>query len=215
MKKLIFMAIPVIFFAMASCSTSKITASKWNENKEAASIHFNKILVVGLFGEDNFKMRKEMEKELVDKLTGEGYNAIASYTIAPDRSFKGTTQEEALQMIEDKSIDGVLTIGLVDKTKEKRFVNDPAYRSYGYFPYRRPYYPGRYFYRPYYTSGFKPGHYETNTSYSFETNLYDVKSRSEVYSIQTESFDPSTVGRMAYDYSVSVIKSLTKNNVLS
>lgn len=208
------MVIPALLWLMTGCSSSKITSSNWKDGQEVTPVRFNKILVVGLFDENNFAMRKQMEEELVDKLKGEGYNAVASYTIAPDRSFKGITQEKALRTIKDKSIDGVMTIGLVDKTIEKRYVNDPAYRSYGYYPYRMPYYTGRFFYRPYYAPGFRSGYYETNTNYSFETNLYNVKDRSEVYSIQTESFDPSTIGRMAYDYSVSVIKNLKKNKVL-
>ncbi len=215
MKKLLFFMLSIAMITIAGCSSSKITASNWNEDQQIAPLHFNKILVVALFDQNNFKMRQQMEQEMVDKLKGEGYDAVASYSVFPDAGFEGITRQKAFRLITDKSIDGVLTIGLVDKTKEKRFVTDPAYRPYGYLPYQMPYYSGRYFYRPYYVPGYyRAGHYQTETNYSFETNLYDVGKGTEIYSIQTESFDPSTINRMAYDYSVSVIRNLKKNKVL-
>ena len=68
-------------------------------------------------------------------------------------------------------------------------------------------------YRPYYVPGFR-GHYETNVNYMFETNLYDVRGKQLVYSVQTKSEDPSNVYVLADDYSRSIIKDIKKKNIL-
>ena len=214
MKKILYFVIPLFALVFAGCSSSKITGSSWNDSEQSPA-HFNKILVVGLFDETNPNMRKQMEQQLAQVLKDEGYNAVTSYNLYGSRSFAHMSEEKILREVRDRNIDGVITIGLVDKTKEKKFVNDPRYNSpYGYYPYGRGYRSWGYIYRPYYVPGFRTGHYEIETNYAFETNLYSVNNKSLIYSIQTKSYDPSTLGKMAYDYSVSVIKNLKKNNVL-
>jgi hypothetical protein len=191
-----------LLLIFAGCSTSKISTS-WNEHQQTPA-HFNKILIVGLFDDNNRVLRQQMEEQLADKLRDEGYNVVTSSSLYGPKSFQKFIAEEALRGgVRSKDIDGVITIGLMDKNREKTYVPDYGYRPYGWA--YRPLGPWGYMYRPYYVPGFR-GHYETNVNYVFETNLYDVRGKQLVYSVQTKSVDPSNIYVLADDYSRSIIK---------
>lgn len=210
MKKLIYFPIALLMLILGSCSSSKITGS-WNDKNSIENpVKLNKIIVVGLFDDKNRTLRRQMEEQLAQQLRNEGFNAVTSVSVYGPKSFENVSEEKALKMVKDNSIDGVITIGLIDKTKDRNYVydnNNWAYRPYGFRPWG-------YYYRPYYMPGFRSGHYETNINYTFETNLYDIGSKKLIYSVQTQSNDPSTMGTLTYDYSRSVMKDLKKNNVL-
>src|SRR4051794_16249861 len=112
MKKLLLFALPLLLI-FAGCSTSKITTS-WNEHQQTPA-HFSKILVVGLFDDNNRVLRQQMEQQLADELRTEGYNAVTSVSLYGPKSFQKLTAEQALREVRSKDIDGVITIGLVDK----------------------------------------------------------------------------------------------------
>jgi len=213
MKKLIYSIIALLMIISLGCSSSKITSS-WNDkNSMENPVRFNKIIVVGLFDDNNRVLRRQMEDQLAQQLRSEGFNAVTSVSIYGPKSFENVSEDKALKMIKDNSVDAVITIGLVDKTKDHSYVPDNNYWGPGYYnPYA--YRPWGYYYRPYYIPGFRSGHYETNINYTFETNLYEVNSKKLIYSVQTQSNDPSTMGTLTYDYSRSVMKDLKKNNVL-
>ena len=213
MKKLLYSAIALLMIIFGGCSSSKITSS-WNDKNSIENpVKFNKIIVVGLFDDNNRALRRQMEEQLAQQLRNEGFNAVTSVCVYGPKSFENVSEEKALKIVKDKNVDGVITIGLIDKTKDRNYVPDNNYWGPGYY---RPYAfrPWGYYYRPYYMPGFRSGHYETNINYTFETNLYDVTGKKLIYSVQTQSNDPSTMGTLTYDYSRSVMKDLKKNNVL-
>src|SRR3954468_24697585 len=150
MKKWLSFAIPFLLI-FAGCSTSKITTG-WNGSHQTPA-HFNKILVVGLFDDNNRVLRQQMEEQLADELRDEGYNAITSISLYGPKSFQKLTAEQALREVRSKDIDGVITIGLVDKNKEKKYVPDYGCRPYGWA--YRPWGTRGYMYRPYYVPGFR------------------------------------------------------------
>ena len=213
MKKLTYLMVPLLMLVLASCSSSKITSS-WNDKSSIDnSAKLNKIIVVGLFDDKNRTLRKQMEEQLVQQLKNEGFDAVSSVSVYGPKSFQNISEEKALRIVREKNVDGIITIGLIDKTKDRTYVPNNNFGSGGFYgPYA--YRPWGYYYRPYYMPGFRSGHYETNINYTFETNLYDVNNKKLLYSAQTQSNDPSTMGTLTYDYSRSVMKDLRKSNVL-
>jgi len=209
MKKLLLFALPLAL-VFGSCSTSKVTTS-WNQSQQTPA-HFQKILVVGLFDNSNRALRQQMEDQLAQELRQEGCNAVTSVSLYGPKSFQNITEKEALKEVRSRDIDGVITIGLVDTTKERKYVQNGGYRYHPWGGWRyNPWYGWAY--RPYYMPGFR-GHYETSINYVFETNLYDVHNKQLIYSAQTRSNNPSNVYVLADDYSKSVAKDLHKKNIL-
>ena len=62
---------------------------------------------------------------------------------------------------------------------------------------------------------YSPGYYVTATKYFWESNLYEVESQELVYSIQTQSFDPASIGSLANEYGKMIVGNILKNDILA
>ncbi len=194
---------------LASCSGTKVTSS-WKE-PEVSIPADQKILVMALVSDREGSLRGSMEKEMVAALRQKGYNAVSSYTEFGPHALKGLNEQKAMNKIRRSDADQVLTIVMLDKSKEKNYVPGGGF----YRPF--PMYYGRFW--PYYSSMYsriyEPGYYTTNTKYFLESNLYNLKDKQLLYSVQTETFDPSSAARMAVVYSQQVVKDMTKQQLIS
>lgn len=198
----------VLFFA--ACSSTKVTSS-WKE-PETSLQPDQKILVMALVSDKEGGLRASMEKEMVTALKQKGYQAVSAYQEYGPGAFKGLNEQKAMNKIRQKDIDQVMTIVMLDKSKEKNYVpgNNRFYRP---FP---PYY-GRFwwYYNSMYDRVYQPGYYTTNTKYFLESNLYNLRNKQLLYSVQTETFDPSSAARMAVVYTQQVVKDMTKQQLIS
>ena len=212
MKKILLIGIPLLALLFASCSTSKITDS-YTTQQGLTTNPARKILVLGLFSDKNRAAKRSMEEQLAVDLQKFGYNAVAATDEFGPTAFRGMTEKEALQKLQNEGIEQVVTINLVDKNNQKRYV--PASPAYGYAPGFWGYYSyySPWAYRPYYRP-YRPGYTETTTRYVFETNLYDVTNNQLLYSAQSQTVDASTMGALASDYARDIVKDMRKKNVL-
>lgn len=195
---------------LASCSSTKITSS-WKEPE--ASLNANqKILVMALVTDREGGLRSNMEKEMVATLKQKGYNAVSATAELGPRALKGLNEQKAMNRLRKTDADQVLTIVMLDKSKEKNYVpGRPMYHR----PF--PLYYGRFwpYYNWMYGRVYEPGYYTTNTKYFLESNLYDLKNKQLLYSVQSETFDPSSAARMAVVYSQQVVRDMTKQQLIS
>lgn len=214
MKRLFLIAIPVFALMFAGCSTSKITDS-WVTNQQL-NVSKNKILVLGLFSEKNRDAKKAMEEELAEDLRKFGYNAVTATDEFGPVAFRDMNEQQALQKLRENGIENVVTINLLNKDQQKKFVRENnypyspfyGYRTFwGYYSYYRPF-----GYNPYFN--YDRGYYKTDTRYYFETNLYDVNSNKLIYSAQTQTFDANSMNTLANDYARNVVRDMKKKNVL-
>ncbi|MGN6616767.1 MAG: hypothetical protein ACTHJ5_06280 [Ilyomonas sp.] len=209
MKKLLLISIPVLALLFAGCSTSKITDS-WATKQQLRSSE-NKILVLGLFSEKNRDAKRAMENELASDLRKFGYNAVTATETFGPVAFRDMNEQQALQKLRDNGIENVVTINLLNKDQQKKYVPGTAYppyspfygfnRFWGYYSYYQPF-------------AYNRGYYKNSTNYYFETNLYNVNSNELIYSAQTKSFDPSSMRTLANDYARNVVRDMKKKNVL-
>ncbi|WP_153796854.1 hypothetical protein [Foetidibacter luteolus] len=204
MKKLIILALPALL-SLAGCSSTKVTDS-WSDNTEKPAL--KKILVLGLFNDKDRNTRMQMEEQLAEDLRAYGYDAVTSFNAYGPKSFGNMSEDKALKMLRNSGIDGVVTITLLDKSKERNYV--PGNMAYNPYPYRR--FWGYYSY--YYPRVYQPGYYETNTNYYFETNLYNIDNNKLLYSAQSQSFDPSSTRVLADEYAKTIVKDLKKKNII-
>lgn len=205
MKKLL--AACVFFFMVAGCGTSKIT-SAWKAHDETASI-YNKILILGLIRESDRSTQENMENHFVGDLKELGYNAVSSLQEYGPKAFDKMDENAALDKLKNSGIDAVITIVLLDKQKEKNYV--PGRLSYSPYGYYYNYFWG---YRTtLYNRIYEPGYYTTDTKYFWESNLYDMKTQKLIYSVQTQSFNPSTTEIMGHEYGKMIVRNMVKQNI--
>lgn len=217
MKKFFVLGLfPLMMLALAACSTSKLTTSWKSDN--AAQLRFKKVLVLGLLSNKNRAVKDKMESELVLDLKKFGQEAVAASQSFGPKAFNKLNETEALEKLANEGFDGVITVSLVNKDSTR--VTGGGGWGPGFYPYYGRFWGYYSFYSPWvygpglgYGYGY-PGYYNT-TSYSFETNIYDITSNNTlVYSAQSESFDPSSASNLAIDYARSIVKDLKKNNLL-
>lgn len=194
---------------LLSCSTSRITSTWKAENVQAKK--YNKILVLGLIRESDRSIREKMEQHLLGDLKEHGYNAICACEEFGPKTFENMAEKEAIAKLGNSGIDAVLTIVLLDKTKERYYVPGRIYYS-PYYNYHNRFWG---YYTTMYDRIYSPGYYEVSTKYFWESNLYDMDSKQLVYSVQTQSFDPSSSEILAHEYGKLIVNSMVKNKVLT
>jgi len=198
----------LLLFLLTGCSPLKIGSSWKAENAGPKS--YNKILVLGLIREADRRLQENMENHLVGDLSGLGYNAVSALEEYGPKGFEKMDEQAALAKLTTSGVDAVITIVLLDKEKERRYVpGQIIYSPYGYYYGRFWGYYGTMYHRIY-----EAGYFVTDTRYFWESNLYDMSDQHLVYSVQTQSFDAANSGSLGHEYGRLIVKNMVKNNVL-
>ncbi len=203
MKKLSWVLSIALLF---SCQTSKITY-KWTDENVAPK-KYTKILVLGVFKDNDHELQSKMEHHIVGDLNDLGYSAFSASEIYPPNSFINSDTTKAIEAINKKGFDAVLTVVLLNKQKEKNYV--PAKTEY-VAPYHDQF--DRY-YSGMYNRIYTEGYYTTETKLFWETNFYDHATKKLIYSSQTRSFNPGSKESLAHYYGLLLVNSLVKSRVL-
>jgi hypothetical protein len=205
MKKMLWVLYAALLF---SCQTSKITVT-WTD-KNVSPKKYNKILVLGILKDDDRELQSKMEKHLAGDLNDLGYSAFAASDVFPSGTFiKGDTAK-AIEALNSKGFDAVLTVVLLNKEKEKQYIPGRVIST----PYA-PYHDRLDLY--YYSMQDRiqtEGYYESAIKFFWESNFYDRNSKKMLYSSQTESFDSGSKENLAHYYGVLVANNLVKRKIL-
>lgn len=208
MKKILCLFLVIMIIA-TGCNSSKITSSWRAEN--FVDNHFKKILVLTLKREADLTLQQKMEGHLVEDLQALGYNAVSSLQEYGPKMFHNIEEQTAIDKLKSSGVDAVITIVLLDKKKERKYVpGSMFYSPYGYYYGRFWGYRGSLYRRIY-----EPGYYITDTKYFWESNLYEMKTQQLVYSVQTESFDPKDAGSLGHEYGKLIVKNMLEEKVFT
>jgi len=208
MKQLILAGF-VLGMIFSGCSNSRITSS-WNA-PDIAPAKYKKIIVLGLIGDQDRRIREQMEMHLVGDLKSLGYHAVSSFTEFGPKAFDNLCEQDAVDKIKNSGADAVITVVLLDKSKEQYYV--PARRS----GYTRSVYYNRFggYFTTIYDRVYTPGYYVSDTKYFWESNLYEMAAKNLVYSVQTESFDPATSESLGHEYGKLIVADMVSKNILA
>lgn len=204
-NKILFL--PVVLIIMAGCATSYITTT-WKK-PDAVINMYGKIMVIGVIKEADRSLREKMENHLVGDLKDLGYNAYSSLVVYGPEGFKNLDSVGAYNKLKRDSVDAVVTIVLLDKQKEKYPIPMQVYYADGkyanhfwsYYSIMRDRIDGA-------------DYYEDVTKFFWESNFYDLNKKELIYSVQTQSFDPSSAGKLGHEYGLMIVKSMVKNKIL-
>lgn len=203
MKNLILVTYIFGMLAISSCSSTKIT-STWREpNKEISLNKLNKVLVVALF--QNETSRRKAEDQMVSYFYGKG---VASYNYL-DKDISTKNENAIREKIKNDGFDGAVTMRLLDVDKEDVYSrgNISMYPSY----YRN--FSGYYFRNWGYFSD--PGYYSTAKTYTVETNVFSIKEDKIIWSGITKTTDPSGVTKMTDEIGKAVFNEMVKEGFIS
>ena len=190
----------------SSCASSTRVTSSWVK-PTADAVGAKKVMVVALVGE-NRNLRQQMEGSLAADLKKAGYDAVSSFAEFGPEQFDASNETQALQQIKERQADAVLTVVLLDMAKERAYV--PGRVQYSPFPYYNRF--GGY-YSTLQSRLYTPGYYTTNTSFFWESNLYNMAG-DLVYSAQTKSFNPSSAGSVSAAQSHAIVKDMMLKGLL-
>jgi hypothetical protein len=211
MKKLsIYSLVIVVCMAACSQSTTEITGS-W-KSAQIGSEAISSILVTALTSKTN--ARQTVEDDLANALQKHGYNVVKSMNVMPPTftKEKEPNREALLEKIKGTDVDAIITVALIDKETENRYV--PG--SYGYAPMTRFGYYGNFwgYYNNWYPTLYSPGYYNSDKVYFLETNLYDAETQELLWSAQSETYNPSSLSKFSKDFADVMLAKMEKDGAL-
>jgi hypothetical protein len=209
MKHIKYLVLFAAISLLAACSSTKVTSSWKSPDVSSQTLSMKKIMVAALLPDRNRDLQKSMERQLVDELKSKGMDAVSAYEVYGPKYFP-QDEHQAVNKLRETGVDGFLTIVLLDKNKEENY--NPGYSQIAPVGYYRNWFG---YYRTIYGRVYTPGYYTSQTKYYWESNLYDVPGEKLIYSAQSQSFDPSSVNKLASDYSVKLINDMTKQGLVA
>lgn len=194
---------------LASCSSTEIVSS-W-KSADVQAKDFTKVMVLGLMGAKDRDIKENTERVMAESLRSRGIDAVAASDEYGPKAFENLSEEEALRKLHDKDVDGVMTIVLLDKDKERRYAPGYVY----YTPYGIYYNRFWGYYSTLYQRVYTPGYYTSSVNYTMEANLYDISADKLLYSAQTKSFDPGSAGQLAGDFCKAITDDMVMKGIVT
>jgi len=214
--------------AWVSCATRTPTTTITGSWKDPEGKSYKDFLVAGL--SKNLQARSSFEGDIAKKLKHEGVKAAESWLIlGRDQKLDSAEDKKAaLAKIQAMSYDAIITITLVKKTENARYV--PGTTSYaptnigvgtGYYDPATGLNQGGGSYGSfgtYYMSASTvyntEGYYETDKEYFVQSNVYDAKTAKLVWSAQSETFNPANLAMASSDFSYVMTEAMNKANLI-
>lgn len=193
----------IILLFVSSCTTTHITSSWREPNKQVTIEKLNKVLVLAWFRD--ITSCHKAEDEMVAYLKGKG---VVSYNYLND-DFKKYSESDIREIIKKDGFDGVITMRLLDVDKERSYTpgiisSYPSYyQTFSGFYYRN---------LPYYANS---GYYFTIKTFTVETNVYSIKENKIIWTGLTETTNPEGVDKMTSEISKLIYKTMLKEGFVS
>lgn len=198
----------ILVMLLGGCTSSRLVYSWMSPDIQPRK--FNKIMVVALIKDTDRQLQQQMEMHLVGDLKDKGYEAVSSIGELGPRAFDKMDEDAVLDKLKSNGVEAVMTVVMLDKSKERYYVAGRViYSPYGL--YHNRFYG---YYITMYDRIYTPGYYEVSTRYFWESNLYDLSEKKLLYSVQTESFDPSNAATQAHEYGQLIVKDMIEKQVV-
>jgi len=200
----------LILGLLMACTSSTMITGSWTSPRKTAKT-YDHILVAALT--DNVSAKGKLEEDFASAFADRGIAVKKSIDVFPPNFSKENNNKEALLgKIRNDGTDAILTISLVDKETETRYV--PGTVSYAPYPFY-PYYGSFWGYYSFvYPQVYSPGYYTEEKVYYIETNLYDAQTEDLIWSAQSETYNPANLDRFSEDFVNAIIRKMERDKVL-
>lgn len=216
-KATLFFAVIILSSVLYSCGSLTYVTDVWNKQGFNGK-KFNKVAVFAV-AKENVLARRLIEDAVVKELGANGVSAIVTYDVFPQDTFdkdkdgKVDNSKDAEELIKAKTkelnVDGVLVLNLKDIKNDRKYV--PGVPNYIPTYYYAPYYN---YYFMSYDRVYSQGYYVKNTDVYFESCLYDINQSELLYSVLSETVNPTSLGDFTKSYSKALAKTLVDQKVL-
>lgn len=193
---------------LCACTTPTMITGSW-KSPAYNQKNYESIVVAALTS--NVVGKSAIERDLSDLLSKENITASRSIDLFPPKMNASDSDKVALmKAVKGKGTEAILTITLLKKETESRYVPGYAYNPYQFGYYRS--FGGYYSY--WYPYSYNPGYYTENTIYYLETNLYDAKTEELVWSAQSRTYDNDDLASFSKEFSKSIVAKMRADGLL-
>ncbi|HMT28040.1 MAG TPA: hypothetical protein PKD91_02050 [Bacteroidia bacterium] len=194
----------------ACAPTVKVTGS-WKNPQQEKDKKYSKIFVLAITG--NGAIRESLENELGAAALKRGFEVVKSMD-AFQNPASGTLvikKEDLMNKVRELGCDGIITFAVLDQKEESRYVpGNLSYNpiGYGFYDVFNSYY--NYWSPVVYTSGY----FSNDKYYYLESNFFDASSEKLIWSVQSETLNPSGLSKFSKQYTTTLVDQLKKDNVI-
>lgn len=206
MKSLIYKAVFILLLANSCISFSQL--SVWKEQSKPR-VRLNKILVVSIVNDSLLEVRKNVETCFVKMLSNHGHHSVSAMETFGYKGLSNMEKEQTYVLLCNQGIDAVLTIALLDDSKEYKHPNTYSDKFTSSYYYNRI--------LNYRTSQIDKRGIEQNTEEPeqvlWEATLFNLSTLSPVYWAQTKPFKANNI--KSYDnYCKMILNNMFKQKIL-
>ena len=200
----------ILLLMISGCTTNRTLISGTWKNPQGVG-NYNNILVAALTS--HAVPKSVIETDLVNEFKKNGVEATESIMKFPINEAKSDTQRyELMKKVEEQGMDAILTISLLEKETDSRYIHS----SYSYDPFAYPFYRNFWGYYSYwYPYAFSPGYYVTDKTYYLETNLYDISTEELVWSAQSRTYNPVDLNSFSREFAEIIVSRMKEDNVVN
>jgi hypothetical protein len=209
MKSKLFLLLLMTVMVSGCAPTQKITGS-WVNRQALPKDPYKSIFILVI--SQNNSANSTIENMMAKKLESRGRIAVKSSDFFPLNisSTKRVSKEQLDAAIIKSGCDAILTIALLDVREEHHYQPGTVYApmTYGFY--------GNYYgyYNYYYPQVYSPGYYTSEKVYYLESNFYDNASNSLLWSVQSETYEPSGLKSWFQGYSYMLLNHLKKEGII-
>ena len=174
---------------------------------------YKNIYIMGLF--NNPTVSAIQEYELAMEANSRRYKTHRNREEFPyifDDPAQG--RELLLKKVKSLGCDAIFITTLKDVHSESYYVSTSSIGVGvgGYYPYNGYASNFNSYYSSYYTETSLSGYYQTDKLYFIESNLYDANTYELLWSVQSQSYNPSDIETVSKDYCNELFRELEKEN---
>ena len=208
MKKKSFFTLFLISIYIISCGPSHKITSTWVNPNFDRTKKYSKVFILVL--NQNQSTKNILETDLTKAAQEKGFAVVKSseyFTPSFGRE-ELPGHDEIMVRVKQMGCDGILTVRLVDKQKEQRYVpgvNNMMMGGMGMGGMGMGMRPGMGFGGFHGGMGmmmYQPGYYTTDKTYFYETNIFDAVSEDMIWMSRSEATNPpSSISKFSREYS--------------
>jgi uncharacterized protein YcfL len=189
---------------LAGCSSNR-TVTTWKTQHIVPS-SYHRVMVVAILPDEDSVVRDQIETSFSTALANMGYNTITAISEFGHTGLRNLGEDETYKKLYDKGIDAVVTVALVNKTKESSSIPVAAHT------YRNNFYFNRIF--QYKENLTQPGNSSRYEEYYWECLLFDLNKLEASIAVQTSPSSKPAQLKMGDQLARHLIRRMAREKTL-